>query len=223
MANTLTNEEVRAKLEALWVDHASKVCPQDECDAMWEWICEGDFFEAPASSKHHNCCVGGLARHTLAVAEQALALAEVYDANHDGQPSVKPASVVAAILHDICKVGLYYANDGSDPEHPVEERPFLYDREQVRRHGTLSRALTFKYMPSAPTDVLDAIEWHMGFYDKRLVLPKLDKLPASKLVSTLEGIERARAKYEAARDRSPVVDIVHMADTAAARFVEEWL
>ena len=222
MLDAMTNEEVRAELEALWAEYAPQVCAQDQCDAMWAWICEGDFFEAPASSCHHNCVNGGLARHSLAVARQALAFAGVYDENHPEQPSVAAESVVAAILHDICKVGLYFENDGSDPLHPIEERPYLYDREQVRKHGTLSRAITFKYMPSAPTSVLDAIEWHMGFYDKRLVLPWLDKLPASKLISTLEGIERARAKYEAARDRSSVVDIVHMADTAAARFVEEW-
>ena len=223
MADVLTNEEVRAELEALWTEYAPRICAREQCDAMWAWLGEGDFFEAPASTRHHNCQAGGLARHTLAVAQQALALAEVFDGNHPGEPSVKAESVVAAILHDICKVGLYFVNDGSDPEHPIEERPYLYDREQVRKHGTLSRALTFKHMPSVPTSVLDAIEWHMGFYDKRLVMPKLDKLPSSRLISTLESIERAHDKYEAARDRSPVVDIVHMADTAAARFVEEWV
>ena len=223
MADKLTNEDVRGALEALWAEYAPQVCAKDQCDAMWTWICEGDFFEAPASSRHHNCQAGGLARHTLAVAEQAMALADVYDENHPEQPSVKAEAVVAAILHDICKVGLYFANDGSDPKHPIGERAYLYDREQVRKHGTLSRALTFKYMPSVPTGVLDAIEWHMGFYDKRLVMPKLDKLPASQLISKLESIERNNAKYEAARDRSPLVDIVHMADTAAARFVEEWV
>ena len=222
MVDELTNEEVRAELEALWAEFAPKVCPQEQCDAMWAWIREGDFFEAPASSRHHNCQPGGLARHTLAVAREARILAAVFDGNHPERDSVEAESVVAAILHDICKVGLYFVNDGSDPEHPVEERPYLYDREQVRRHGTLSRALTFKYMPSVPTSVLEAIEWHMGFYDRRLVMPWLDKLPSSRLISTLEGIERARAKYEAARTHSPVVDIVHLSDTIAARLVEEW-
>ena len=222
MTEVLSNEDVRAELAALWTEYAPKVCPQDQCDAMWAWICEGDFFEAPASSRHHGCEPGGLARHTLNVAREALALAATFDANHPDKASVAAEAVVAAILHDICKVGLYYTNDGSDPEHPIEERPYLYDREQVRRHGTLSRAIAYKYMPSTPTGVLEAIEWHMGFYDKRLVMPWLDKLPASKLVTTIEGIERNRAKYEAARTHSPVVDIVHMADTISARLVEEW-
>ena len=222
MIDVMTDEEVRARLEALWVEYAPKVCPQDQCDAMWAWLCEGDFFEAPASSRHHNCEAGGLARHTLAVATEAQKLAETFDANHPETPGIVAESVVAAILHDICKVGLYFPNDGSDPKHPIGERAYLYDRVQVRKHGTLSRAITFKHMPAAPTSVLDAIEWHMGFYDKRLVMPKLDKLPSSQLITKLESIERNRRRYEAARDRSPLVDIVHMADTAAARFVEEW-
>ena len=222
MAKMPTNEDVRAELEALWAEHAPKVCPKDQCDAMWAWLCAGDFFEAPASSRHHGCEPGGLARHTLSVAREALALASAFEGNHPDAPAVAAEAVVAAILHDICKVGLYFPNDGSDPKHPIEERAYLYDREQVRKHGTLSRAITFKHMPAAPQRVLDAIEWHMGFYDKRLVMPWLDKLPSSRLVTTIEGIERNRAKYEAARSRSPLVDIVHLADTISARLVEEW-
>ena len=222
MATKLTNEEVREELAGLWDEHAPNVCPKEQCDAMWEWLCAGDFFEAPASSRHHNCEPGGLARHTLAVAREALVLAATFEENHPEAPRVMAESVVAAILHDICKVGLYFKNDGSDPKHPVGERAYLYDRVQVRKHGTLSRAITFKHMPQAPQCVLDAIEWHMGFYDKRLVMPALDKLPSSRLITTLEGIERNMGRYEAARDRSPVVDIVHMADTIAARLVEEW-
>ena len=222
MAEMLTNEDVRAELEALWAEAAPKVCPQDQCDAMWAWLCSGDYFEAPASSRHHGCMPGGLARHTLHVAREAQKLAATYGESHPNEPSVAAEAIVAAILHDICKVGLYRVNDGSDPEHPIEERPYLYDRERVRRHGTLSRAITYKHMPAAPAGVLDAIEWHMGFYDRRLTMKPLDKLPASQLVSTLEGIERNRSRYEAARDRSPVVDVVHMADTIAARLVEDW-
>ena len=222
MPERLTNNEVRSELEALWAEFAPRVCPQEQCAAMWSWICEGDFFEAPASSRHHGCEEGGLARHTLAVAREAQKLAQTFDENHPDLPSVEAESMVAAILHDICKVGLYRINDGSDPEHPIEERPYLYDREQVRRHGTLSRAITYKYMPAAPASVLDAIEWHMGFYDRRLTMKPLDKLPASQLVSTIEGVERGKRRYEAARDRSPVVDVVHMADTISARLVEEW-
>ena len=222
MVEMLTNEEVLAELEKLWAEHAPRVCPQEQCDAMWAWLESGDFFEAPASSRHHNCQPGGLARHTLVVTREALALSTVYESNHPKASGITAECVVAAILHDICKVGLYRINDGSDPEHPIEERPYLYDREQVRKHGTLSRAITFKHMPSAPQSVLDAIEWHMGFYDKRLEMPKLDKLPAARLVTTIEGIERNRGRFEAARERSPVVDVVHMADTIAARLVEGW-
>ena len=222
MAEMKANESVRAELEALWAEAAPKVCPKDQCDAMWAWICEGDFFEAPASSHHHGCHPGGLARHTLFVVREAKRLAATYEENHPDEPPVVAEAIVAAILHDICKVGLYRVNDGSDPEHPIEERPYLYDREQVRKHGTLSRAIAFKHMPAAPASVLDAIEWHMGFYDRRLTMQPLDKLPASRLVTTLEGIARSRGRLEAARGRSPVVDIVHLADTIAARLVEDW-
>lgn len=216
---------VRADIEDLWHESAEATYPHEQCDDMWAWLCAGDFFSAPASMSHHGSCPGGLAAHSLNVAREAGRLARLQLASRpDGQPG-EPLLVekakMAGLLHDICKVGLYRPNDGTDPKRPPETHRYLIDREQARRHGTLSRAIVHGHMPAVGTDVLDAIEWHMGVYDSRLRLPDLERLPASRLVSTIQRIERDMRRWEEARKRTPLVDIVHLADTIAARLMEE--
>lgn len=216
---------IKDALYDTWHQLAYVVYPDAQCDAMWAWLCEGDFFYAPASMRHHGCHAGGLAHHTLNVVNEATRLAGVQMQNRTaeapGDPLLANKAAVAALLHDICKVGLYRPNDGSEEKRPPETHPYLADREQVRRHGTLSRSITHRLMPAVGTDVLDAIEWHMGFYDSRLRPPDLERLPSAQLIRTLQRIERDRGRYEAARKRTPLVDIVHLADTTAARLIEE--
>ncbi|MDE7349167.1 MAG: hydrolase, partial [Clostridia bacterium] len=36
-------------------------------DKLLKWLCDSDFFVAPASSKFHNAVVGGLCDHSLNV------------------------------------------------------------------------------------------------------------------------------------------------------------
>ena len=222
MDDTKTLEDVHDELKALWETHAKADYLPQEVDAMWNWIEEGDFFEAPASARFHNSCKGGLAAHTLIVATLAQRFAAEYLEMHpDCQDEhLVDRAVTCAILHDLCKVGLYRPNDGSDEEKPVEEWPYLYDKEQVRRHGTLSRKIVHEYMPHIGTEELDAIEWHMGPFDQRLKVPDHTKATTSALVRSMDKLKQSREKQRAARRRTPLVDIVHLADNVAANIWE---
>ena len=222
MFKELTNEQVRERIAELWNAHAPSCHREDEVEAMWTWIEESDFFVAPASARFHNSCEGGLARHTLNVATLAGRLAGEYLESH---PEVEDErlvdkAVTCGILHDLCKVGLYSINDGTDEERPVDEWPYVYDKEQVRRHGTLSRKIVHEYMPHIDTAELDAIEWHMGAYDRRFVVPDHTKTTTSALVRGLDKLKQAKEKQRAARRRTPLVDIVHLADTISANIWE---
>ncbi|MBC7344407.1 MAG: HD domain-containing protein [Clostridia bacterium] len=57
----------------------------------------GIFLTAPASKRHHHAYLGGLAEHTLAVADIASRLSEVYRCDRE-------LLVTCALLHDIGKV-----------------------------------------------------------------------------------------------------------------------
>ena len=72
---------------------------------------ETDFYNSPASAKHHLNVPGGLVLHSLNVAKAALELCE-------NMPQFarcdKNAVLTAALLHDVCKAGNYIQKpDGS--------------------------------------------------------------------------------------------------------------
>lgn len=72
---------------------------------------ETDFYNSPASAKHHLNVPGGLLLHSLNVARAALELCE-------NMPQFakcdKNAVLTAALLHDVCKAGNYIQKpDGS--------------------------------------------------------------------------------------------------------------
>jgi len=68
-----------------------------------EWIeKETDFFTAPASTKYHLACRGGLAQHSLNVYE--LLLGKV----NSGLLEIRSDTIIiTALLHDLCKVNFY--------------------------------------------------------------------------------------------------------------------
>jgi hypothetical protein len=78
----------------------------ESAGALREFLQQSDFYRAPCSTKFHLCCDGGLAKHTVNVAECALFLNEKYDMLY-GRQSV----IVAAICHDLCKVNFYQLSD----------------------------------------------------------------------------------------------------------------
>lgn len=72
---------------------------------------ETDFFLAPASSKYHNNCKGGLVDHSLQVYNEfgnkilIMSSSEDYDNNH-----ILPTDsiILCGLLHDICKINTYH-------------------------------------------------------------------------------------------------------------------
>lgn len=58
------NERAKAEFMKIWTERVQR----DYADAMLEWLeRETDFFEAPASTKHHGAHPGGLVEHSLNV------------------------------------------------------------------------------------------------------------------------------------------------------------
>jgi len=72
-------------------------------ERLVDWIEQKtDFYTAPASTKYHLACKGGLAQHSLNVYE--LLLGKV----SSGLLEIKKETVIiTALLHDLCKVNFY--------------------------------------------------------------------------------------------------------------------
>ena len=60
---------------------------------------KNDFFKSPAAKINHDAYVGGLLKHTVAVTQVAVKIAEVYEGSID-----KDLIIAGCILHDIGKV-----------------------------------------------------------------------------------------------------------------------
>ena len=72
-------------------------------ERLVDWIEQKtDFYTAPASTKYHLACKGGLAQHSLNVYELLLGKAS------SGLLEIKNETVIiTALLHDLCKVNFY--------------------------------------------------------------------------------------------------------------------
>ena len=99
-------EELQRRFEAL------RALCSDPVGAFLDFVLSGErgaaFRVAPAAVSHHHAYVHGLLEHTLAVAENALALAQ---ANRDRGLAVDVELTVAgALIHDLGKIEAYALN-----------------------------------------------------------------------------------------------------------------
>ena len=74
-------------------------------DGLLNWLYSSDFFSAPASSKYHNACEGGLCKHCLTVYDNLLLINTQKNLNLNVD-SMK----IVALFHDISKTN-YYKKD----------------------------------------------------------------------------------------------------------------
>ena len=141
-------------------------------DKLLAWLKSTDFFTAPAGAKHHGAHAGGLVEHSVNVYRRLwqIVLVETDRAMPapDLEESMEETVAILALLHDVCKVGVYHLEPGRwrNPETGKWE-----DRQEYKfrdpfplGHGEKSLFLITKYMALTEEEAL-AIRWHMGAYD----------------------------------------------------------
>jgi 23S rRNA maturation-related 3'-5' exoribonuclease YhaM len=113
------------------------------------WLEKEGFFNAPGSTKFHGNYPGGLAEHSLNVYILFNALCDQFKVN------LPPESrAVTALLHDICKVGLYKG----------EFYYYTYDSSIIAQgHAKLSIERIKQFITLTPTEE-KLIRYHMSFY-----------------------------------------------------------
>ncbi|MFI3168990.1 MAG: HD domain-containing protein [Faecalibacterium sp.] len=128
---------------------------------LLDWLQTTDFFVAPASTRFHGACEGGLVMHSVNVYN---ALRESFFEDGDDEESF----AICALLHDLCKANFYKAgtrNVKDDltgkwekvPSYSIEDR-FPYG------HGEKSVFLIERFMKLKTAEAV-AIRWHMGGFD----------------------------------------------------------
>lgn len=176
-------------------------------DKLLAWLETTDFFTAPAGAKHHGAHAGGLAVHSLNVWNRLreITLRDTIDGKAilDLTPETNETVAILALLHDVCKVGVYHAETKRrrNPDTGTWEdyQAYTFRDPLPLGHGEKSLYLITKYMALTEEEAL-AIRWHMGAFD-----------------DAVKGGSRA---LDAAMDVSPWVWRLHEADMCAARIDE---
>lgn len=186
---------------------------------LLNFIRKSDFYEAPASTRFHLACSGGLLQHSLNVYDCLCAKKEnpiwrdilgKYDEEN---------LIIMALLHDVCKIRLYVK--GSKNQKTYEAAKVrAAERWQVKHdqggdfiwetvdsytieekyplgHGEKSVICIQQYMRLEPDEIF-AIRWHMGFAEAESMYLALGK----------------------AMEQYPIVLALHEADLEASKILE---
>ena len=117
---------------------------------LMKWMEKMQFENCPASAGHHLNIPGGWCIHSVNVAMNASDLC-----NLPAFAGVDPKeAIVAALLHDLCKLGKYHAGD---------DGKYHYRDFRMMGHGEESVILALQYIKLSRNEML-AIRWHMGAY-----------------------------------------------------------
>ena len=178
-----------------------------------------DFYSAPASTRFHLSCEGGLLQHSLNVYDCLAAKREnpIWQNILTGIP--EESLIIMALLHDLCKTNFYVegtknqktydpekvaAAEGWQRKHDSQGdyiwetvKKYQVDDQLPLGHGEKSVMLIQCYIRLTMQEVM-AIRWHMGFSEAK---------------ENHNALGTAMEKY-------PVILALHEADLEATKILE---
>lgn len=178
-------------------------------DKLLAYIRKSDFYKAPASTKYHLSCEGGLLQHSLNVLD---ALRGILLPTPDGEFCYRVAGnvvdiipqdsvIIIALLHDICKTYFYttsWRNAKNEQTGKWEKVPFFTVKDRMPLgHGDKSVMIIKQYIGLTIPEIY-AIWHHMGFTDN----------------ADFQTVTNAI-------DQFPIIWAMHTADMMASRFMED--
>ncbi len=139
---------------------------REGADKLLEFLMKSDFFTAPASTRYHGACEGGLLQHSLNVYDCLVdimarpRMKDVYGIEYSDE-----SIAIAALLHDVCKVNFYKVGTRNvkDENGRWTAVPFYTIEDNLPYgHGEKSAYIVSAYM-KLTRDEAFAIRYHMGF------------------------------------------------------------
>ena len=144
-------------------------------DKLLEYIQGSDFYRAPASTKYHLACPGGLLQHSLNVLDALRGLLQwnSIESHWEYHTACKivdtipdDSVIMMALLHDICKTHFYSAstrNQKNEQTGQWEKVPFYTVNDMMPLgHGAKSAMIVKQYTTLTSQETY-AIWHHMGF------------------------------------------------------------
>ena len=179
---------------------------REGADALLDYLeHKSDFFTCPASAKYHGAYEGGLCEHSLNVYHcltEYLARERVQELY--GVEVSAESAAVAALLHDLGKIGCYRqgTRNVKGPDGKWQPVPtFYYEDKLPYGHGEKSVYIISGFMKLRREEAM-AIRWHMGFSgdeDKRLVGQAFQQYPLAFALSVAD----MEATYFLEREEEP--------------------
>lgn len=148
--------DYREKFLDIYQTHIRRAGAQE----LLAWLSHTDFFTAPASTRYHCACKGGLVQHSVSVYET---MQVRFDPETDSQESF----AICGLLHDVCKANFYKESvrNVKNEQGRWEQRPYYsIDDQFPYGHGEKSVFLIERFMRLKTSEAM-AIRWHMGGFD----------------------------------------------------------
>lgn len=119
-----------------------------------------DFFTAPASTRFHLSCEGGLMQHSINVYKNFKKI------NLDVELRLSKSTVIlCALLHDVCKINTYKDNILKTTKKRSTTKPYNYYDSFPIGHGDKSVAILLGCGLKLSEKEQMIIRWHMGPFD----------------------------------------------------------
>ena len=167
---------------------------RDGIKDLLAWLDKSDFYFAPASTRFHGNCPGGLVKHSLNVYDELSRIMQCYPEIHVDEESV----LISSLFHDLCKVNFYKTEKRNRKNEDGKWES--YDAYTIKEkfcfggHGSKSVFLVQNFMKLTPEEAV-AINCHMGAWD---------------------GNQNVSSAYE----QYPLAWLLHVADESATYMVE---
>ena len=151
-----------------------KLCHQwikrDGLDKLLEWLDTTDFYVAPASTRFHLMCEGGLCEHSLNVFNR---LCDEYKnegifdyKTQNATQELMESLAIVALFHDVCKTNFYKLSEKNVKNEYGEWTKvpyYIVENEGVLvGHGYKSARIVNRYLDITDEEYM-AIVHHMGY------------------------------------------------------------
>lgn len=149
----------REEFEEIYQDKIERAGSKE----LLAWLQKTDFFTAPASTRFHCACLGGLVRHSVSVYRV------MREKHFDPQADSEESFAICALLHDICKAEFYKLGTRNVKNQQTgvwEKKPYYTIEDSYPYgHGEKSVFLIERFMRLKTSEAI-AIRWHMGGFDE---------------------------------------------------------
>lgn len=153
-------------MKQTFVEIYEKNITRPGAEKLLAWLESTDFFEAPASTRYHLSCSGGLVEHSVNVYRRLYTMA-LGDCSLMGAPGIEESVAIVGLLHDICKANSYGVEmrNRKNEAGQWEKYPFyIVDDKLPYGHGEKSVFIIERFLKLKTAEAM-AIRWHMGGFD----------------------------------------------------------